>query len=257
MKKSTLKQDVLYSVLGILFMLFCWCVLFFVIKNDYLMPSPFKVFYLAVSLIFDLSFYSYFFTTLLRVLIAVLIALILGLLFAILSYAVKKIAYFLNPMIAFLRSLPVFSVLLLLYMFLPRTTLPVVIGVLSLFPIIYTSLYNALNETSEETLEMLKVYGVGLKKQIYPVYFKGVFPVFIKEIFTSLSFSLKIVVSAEILANVYTSVGGEMQSAYLYFNVILLLALTLLVCVLGVVLEIIGSLLYFKIRRKYLWKLKT
>lgn len=257
MKKSTFKQAFLYSFLGIFFMLLCWCVLFLVIKNEYVLPSPLIVLSKCFLLLFDFSFYLYFFSTLLRVALAVVIAIVLGLTFAILSYANKKVYLFFNPIIASLRSLPVFSILLLLYAFLPQNILPIVIGVLSLFPIIYNSIYNALSKIDNDVLEMLKIYNVKFRKQLYPVYFKGVFPVFIKEVFLSLSFALKIVVSGEILAHVYNSVGGEMQTAYLYSNIVLLMALTILVCLLGIVFEIIGSLLYFKIRRKCLWKLKT
>jgi ABC-type nitrate/sulfonate/bicarbonate transport system permease component len=92
---------------------------------------------------------------------------------------------------------------------------------------------------------------VPTKKQVL-IYLKGAVPSVIKEFFNLMSFALKLIVSGEILANVYRSVGGNIQQASIYSDTVLLTALTLFVCVLGIVLEVVGNLISTKLGDKYL-----
>ena len=58
-----------------------------------------------------------------------------------------------------------------------------------------------------------------------------------------LSFAIKLIVSAEILASVYGSVGSLIKEASIYSLTAELLALTFVVCMIGAIVEFIGKIL--------------
>ena len=72
-------------------------------------------------------------------------------------------------------------------------------------------------------------------------YLLSVSPYVLREAGAAVSFSLKLVVSAEVLANTYKSLGGMMQESRLYLEMPTLFALVALTFLCGLVLEFIGA----------------
>ena len=249
MTKKSLKNSIFYSILGVILVFLLWFLLYFVVANVYLIPSPFIVFKNGFLTLLNLDFYTKLLSTILRVILALLLSIILGVFLAILSHIFSAVQKVLVPIISIIRSLPVLAVLLIILTFSKRQIAPVIVCVLSIFPIIYSQTLNYLNSIEKSKIKMLKDYNVPLKKQISSVYLKGYMPLFIKETASSFSFSLKLVVSAEILANVYKSIGGDILTASIYQNVLDMFSLTLIVCVIGIIVEFIGNFVYFKMEK--------
>ena len=125
------------------------------------------------------------------------------------------------------------------------------LAVISLIPLAYGKISGDLFKINESVNPIFKVFEVPTKKRV-GVYLKGVIPPITKEFFSLTAFGLKLIVSGEILANVYKSIGGNIQQASIYSDAILLTALTLWVCVIGIILEIIGGVISTKTESKYL-----
>lgn len=250
MNKSA-KLQILYSALGVALVFLLWLICFLIVSNEYLLPAPFAVLEKAGLLLFDIEFYTALLSTLLRVLTATVISLMVAIGLALLSVFFKAFASLLAPLTACLRSLPTLAVLLLILTFTKRSFAPVVVAIISLIPLAYTKIYEDLNRLDSNISPIFKTFEVPTKKQV-GVYLKGVVPTAIKEFFNLSSFALKLIVSGEILANVYKSIGGNIQQASIYSNTVLLTALTLFVCVLGIVLEVVGNLISSKLGDKYL-----
>ena len=75
-------------------------------------------------------------------------------------------------------------------------------------------------------------------------------PYVLKESAGALSFAVKLVVSAEIMAYTYQSLGGLLQDANVYSKTAELFAVTLLVVLTGVLLEGLGTLLANAVKRR-------
>ncbi len=250
--KSIFKKDVLISLLSVIFMLLLWVASYFIVSNDYILPSPFTVIKNAFLLFFKTDFYGNLSSTLLRALVATTISIIIGVFLGVLANIYDKVNAFLLPITAFMRSLPTLALILIILVAFPRNITPIIICIITLIPNAYSFTLNSLSSVDINLKEMLKVYNVPVKKQITVVYIKGIFPSLIKEFFTSLSFALKLVVSAEILANVYGSIGGTLQQASLLSNVETLFSITLTISILGVLFELLGKFIYSKSVGKYL-----
>lgn len=254
MTKNIVKNSILYSILGVVFVFLLWCLLYIIIANSFILPSPFLVIKQGLLNLLSAEFYSHLLSTLLRVFIALLISLVVGALLAIISNTFTKFESAMLPIISIIRSLPVLSVLLIILIAVPRGIAPIIVCVLSIMPIVYSQTLNYLHSVDNKQKQMLNIFGVPLKLQIFNVYLKGYFPLFIKESTSLFSFSLKLIVSAEILANVYKSIGGDISNASIYSNVVELFSLTLFVCLIGIIIELVGKFISYSMEKKYLWK---
>lgn len=251
MTKNSIKNSIIFSVIGVLLLFALWFLLYFTVANNYVIPSPITVIKTSFSNLTSLAFYANLSSTLSRVLFALILSFALGVFLAILSHLFTSVEHIMLPIVSVIRSLPVLAVLLIILVFTARTFAPVLVCVLSLLPIVYSQTLNYLNSISAKQKEMLKIYKVPLKTQIFSVYLKGYLPLFIKELTTLFSFSLKLVVSAEILANVFQSIGGDVYQASIYANVTQMFSLTLLVCLIGIIVEFVGNLICFKMEKKF------
>lgn len=250
MKKS-FNAQILYSLIGVVILFLLWLLFYLVVKNSYLMPSPLAVIEKALLLTVNGEFYSALLSTVLRVLLATLISLAVSTALAVLSVFFKGLGGVLAPVMASLRALPTLAVLLLILTFTKRSFAPVIVAVISLIPLAFSKIYGDMAKLSSSVSPIFKTFEVPTKKQV-GVYLKGIIPCTIKEFFNHTSFALKLIVSGEILANVYKSIGGNIEQASIYSDTVLLTALTLWVCVLGIVLEVVGNAIAVKTEAKYL-----
>ena len=234
------KNNLFLPVVGLLVLLLVWAAATVLVGNEYVLPSPWETVVAAVKLLGEGNFYTAFFATLGRAVFAFLIALIFGVGFALAAYLSPVFEKILRPMVAVLRSLPTMAVLLLILTWFTPLVAPVVIGVMTLFPILYTATYSALGGVDKRLVEMSNVYRVPLATQVKKLYLPRVMPKLVLEGFAGLSFALKLIVSAEVLTLTYRSLGGWLQESAIAENRTELMALTLIVCLVGIAVEWLG-----------------
>lgn len=227
-----------------------WSVAHLLVGNELLLPAFWDCLQRAAAFLTDGGFWTAFFATLLRVLMVFVVSFIFAAIFAFISYMVAWFERFFAPFIAFLRATPVLAALLVILVWVGVGVAPVVVAFLSLFPMLYTGVLAALRGVDSGIEEMNRVYNVPLKKQILQFYLPTIAPYVIREGSGGLAFSLKLVVSAEVLANTYQSLGGLMQEAKLYYEMPALFALVLLVCLFGFLLETLGMVIANALERR-------
>ena len=207
------------------------------VGNEWILPSLFSCLREFVLLWKNAAFWNAVFSTLLRVIIAFSVSLVLAVVFAVISYLYPVFSTFFAPILAFFRTIPVLGVLLILLVWTNSSIAPVIVAVLSLFPILYTAVYVALSNVDKDLIEMSQVYKVPLKRQITRLYFPSILPTIIKESGAAISFGVKLVVSAEVLSRAKTSLVNMMQDAQIFGQMPMLFALLLFACALGFFLE--------------------
>ena len=210
--------------------------------NELLVPSVGDCLNRMVKLLTDGSFWRACFQTLNRVFLAFGISFILAVIFALISYMVPWFGGILSPIVSMLRSMPTMAVLLILLVLAGASKAPIIVAFLSLFPMLYASMSAALAQVDVELLEMSRIYNVPLKKQIFSLYLPSTAPYVLREAGAALSFSLKLVVSAEVVANTARSLGGMMLEAKnLFADIPLLFALVILAFLMGLILEMLAA----------------
>jgi len=236
-KKKGIIINAVWGLCALLFLALFWLIAYFAIGNDYILPSPWLTVVKSFEAFATADFWWAFASACLRALIAFSISAILAFVFALISYLYPSFGRVFTAICAVLRSLPTMAALLILLFLFRRVEVPVAVGVLTLTPVLFTGYFNAFSGVDKGLIEMSKTFGVPLKKRLVSLYIPSMKGALILESASSLSFSLKIIVSAEILANVAGSLGKQMFDAANYGQTPTLYALTLIVCLLGLLIE--------------------
>lgn len=230
-----------------------WIVAYYSVKNDYVIPSvtqTFKQVWLCIS---GAEFWTAFGFTFLRTACAFVISFALAALFAALSALSKIFASFVNPLITVLRTLPTLAIILILLVWTSPEGAPLAVTVLVLFPLIYSQMFAAIEGVDGDVTEMAQVYNVSKRDRIFKIYLPLISPNILSQTGANISLGLKVMVSAEVLANTFRSLGGLMQNAKLYVDMPRLAALTLIVVLIGILTDVAFSQI---VRVTYLWSRK-
>ncbi len=250
MKNGMLKHCI-WFIGGIFALFFIWGITYFAVDNPLLVPSVKDCVLAFFKLIGQKFFWQSLAHTLLRVGVAFLFSLIFALGLSIIAYASEPIRSFLTPIVTFLRSLPVLAVLLILWIWTSSGVAPIVVAVMSLFPILYNSILTTLLQTDKTLLEMSDVYQVPLKKRIVMLYLPIGFGYICKECVAGLTFALKLVISAEVLTSAFLSLGSMMQEANTPEDIAVRFALVAGTFFLSMMIEVLGKCLEDSIERRY------
>lgn len=247
---SNLKRQTLNALIALGVIVLIWLVAHAAVGNELLLPDFFACLKRAGALLKSSDFWIAFSATLCRVLLAFLLSFVLAAVFALSAYLLPWLYQFLAPFISLLRSLPTLAVLLIILVWSGAARAPIAVAVLSLFPMLYTGMTAALFEVDGSLIQMSKAYNVPLKKQITGLYLPSIAPYVTRESGAALAFSLKLVVSAEVLANTYQSLGGLMQEAKLYVEMPTLFALVGVTFFSGLLIELVGMLVAQELERR-------
>lgn len=249
MKKLLLK-NVWQALAAIVFLVVVWFVAYFIVRNELIIPNFFDGFKAGGKLLVSATFWRGLGMTMTRVLIAFVISFVFALVFAVISYMYPWFGGFLAPIVSALRSLPVLAVLLILLSFLGAGDAPIAVAFLSLFPMLYTGILAALLGIDKQLLEISRVYGANFWGKVGRVYLPLTLPYILRESGGAISFAIKLVVSAEVLANTARSLGGMMQEAKIYAEIPQLFALVGISFVVGLVLELVMNILAIQVEKR-------
>lgn len=256
MKKffSERKLNIIISVSAVATMFIVWLIAYYCVKNDYIIPSVGDTF---ISMWNDCicapSFWSAFANTSLRTLLAFVISFVLAAALACVTALSEKAAAFIMPFMVFLRTLPTMAVILVLLLWTNPRVAPIIVTVLVLFPMIHARLYAAISGIDGGIKQFMKVYNVPKKRAVFKVYLPLIAPEVLSQTGADISLGLKIMVSAEVLAGTFRSLGGMMQESRLFVEIPRLAALTVLTVLVGLAVDIAFSQLA---RLTYKWSKK-
>ena len=249
MKKLILK-NIVQTLAAIGFLLVVWFITYFSVGNELLVPALPDSLKEMGELLAKGAFWKAFSMTLLRTLWAFAISFVFALIFAVIAYMVPAFANFFAPLVSALRSIPVLAVLLILLSFFGAAEAPVAVAFLSLFPMLYAGILAALSGVDKHLIEVSRVCGTPTHRRVTAIYLPLASPYVLREAGAALSFALKVVVSAEVLANTAKSLGGMMQQARIYAEIPQLFALVSVAFLVGLLLETLVSILALAVEKK-------
>lgn len=248
--KKIIAKNVASACIAAAFLSILWMLVYTLVGNDLYVPS-FRSSWAEFKVVLrERSFWTAFFSTLSRVVAAFCVSFIAAALTGVTAYVVPWFGRIVSPVVSALRSVPAAAVLLLILIWTNAGSAPVIVAFLSLFPMLESAVLAALGQTDKELAEMSRVYKVPLTKRIFQLYLPSSAPYILRESGAALAFSLKLVISAEILAATYSSLGGMMQEARLYLEMPRLFALVVATFLTGLLLELAGGALASCVERK-------
>ena len=248
--KKLIWKNVAQTLAAIGFLLIVWCVAYCVVGNTELIPPLSDSLQEMGGLLVSGDLWSAMGMTLLRTFGAFAISFTLAVGVAVLAYVYPAAGNFLAPLVSALRSMPVLAVLLILLSFLGAGKAPMAVAFLSLFPMLYAGILAALSGVDKHLIEISRVYSTPLWRKVTAIYLPLSAPYVLKESAAALSFSLKLIVSAEVLSFTAKSLGGMMQDAKLFSEIPQLFALVAVTFALGLVLETAVGVLASAVERR-------
>ena len=237
------KLNIICSVCAVLLIVLVWIIAYYSVRNDYIIPSFSDTIVSFGKCFAEASFWIAFFNTLLRTVIAFAVSFILAAALALGSVLSKTFSAFIKPIMVILRTLPTLAVILLLLVWTNPKIAPVVVTALVLFPMIYSQIIAAVGGIDEGLKEMAEVYRISKRDKLMKMYLPLISPNILSQTGSNFSLGIKIMISAEVLANTYKSLGGLMQTARIYVEMPRLAALTVIAVLFGLIVDLAFSLL--------------
>ena len=256
MKKSALKiiDALVYPAGAVVVIALVWSLAYNKGGSEFIFPSIGATFARMGEYLSDAFFWKSAANTLLRVVTAFSLAISLALVTAVLAFVFPTFKKAIAPFVHIMISAPTVAFMIFLnLMQVKRTVSPVIVALTVVYPTAYASRLAVFSKIDLKLVEMAKLYDVPLSRRIFSLYAPTALPYIIEESGTIISFTLKIVVSGEIIAYTYKSLGGIINQANQYIEMDGVMALTVLSVLLALALEAAIKLVaYFYKRGKRL-----
>ena len=249
MKDSTIKNKAIkvFQSIGIgVFWLFVWQIVHLMVGRDVFVPSPFSVFSVLLEMVQKEIFWITVGHSVFRVALGIILSVVVGVALGLLSGLKPWIYMLLNPMVSVIKSTPVISFIIIALVWFKSTSVPVFIGFLMCFPIVWTNTVTGIKQVDRKLLQMAKIYQISRKNIIWEIYMPSLVPYLSAAIITALGLGWKVGVAAEVLSHPRRAIGSELHSAKAYIDTPTLFAWTLVVILLSLLFETVFAKLIRK-----------
>lgn len=212
MKSSiTKKNNAVYFVLGILFLLFVWYLSSLIINNSGVVPSISEVVNELKLILGNSSTYKLLGNTFLKIFVALFISFLVGLVLAMLGLISEKIEYFIRPLIVFLKSIPIVAiVMILIVMFFKQNVRYIGTIVASCFvmiPILFESILVGFKSIDPWVIKSTKLESKTNLSILMKIHVPLAMPNILSGIISSFGMGLKVMVMSEVIMNPNNSLG--------------------------------------------------
>ena len=172
-----------------------------------------------------------------RVLWGYLPGVLVGTLGGILTAKSRLLNTLLSPALSVIRSTPVTSFILVVWLFLGRSSTPAFIVFLMVLPIVWANVAEGVKTVDPALKEVCHLYKIPLLRRFRILYAPHCLPFFSAGVLTALGLGWKAGIAAEVLCTPPDSVGKEMFDAKQILATSDLFAWTLVVIMLSLVFE--------------------
>lgn len=223
--------------LSIFFFLIIWEGVALYIDNSLLFPRVSEIFLSLKNLVASGDFILILWNTLSRFFISIVFSLILAIIFSVASYRYEVISFLLFPFIIFLRAVPTIAIIIVVLIWSSVERVPIVVGMLILFPILYESILGGIKNVDKNLLKMSKVFKVSTKRVVRDIYIPSIYYSISSNIPSYIGLTFKVIIAGEVLSQESLSIGGEIFINKIYLESSNIFAWIIVVIVLNYFLE--------------------
>lgn len=216
------------SLASVIFMLLVWKLLSMHFDSDFVIPSPEKTLLATLKLFTDASFLSIGGSTVARGLTGFIISLVLGIGTGIVTGINPYVDAFLRPVLVTIRSIPVISVILLALIWFNPGSVPVFIGLLTMFPFITTNVSDGIKSIDRDLVDMAAFYRVSRERIVRELYIPAIMPFIVSGASSALGIGWRAIIIGEVLSQPEYGIGTMMQTAQTFLNIDAVIAWTII-----------------------------
>ena len=162
--KNKVKR-IFYPIISAVVWISVWQILAITLNIPFVFPRFDAVMKALGSLVITSGFWKTIFASLTRILIGFTTGVLLGIVLALITNKSKLIRAIINPAMTVIKSTPVASFILLLWCLIGKDSVPSVIAVLMVMPIVWQNLTDGYESISNDLLQLCDVFGVSSFKR--------------------------------------------------------------------------------------------
>lgn len=232
-------KKILTVFLSILFWILFWQICAVIVNKTYFLPSVPETFValwkiIKTGLLFKTALYTF-----LRVILGLVLGIVIGTVLAISSYKFSIIKTILFPLISVIKSTPVASFIVILWIVLSGDALPVFIAVLMVMPIIWQNLLDGFDSIDKNLIEVSSVFEFNFKMKLKYLIYPTLIRFFIPAAVTASGLAWKSEIAAEIIGYTKNSIGQHINDSNYFYDTPGVFAWTLVVILMSILLELL------------------
>ncbi len=235
--KISITKNSWISICSVLLIISVWRLIALHINSRFILPGPEETFMAMCGLFSEKGFLAVIGSTILRGIAGFIIAGIAGILAGILAGLYSGFNAFLSPILVIMRSIPVIAITLLALIWFIPDTVPVFIGMLTMFPIVCTNVIGGMKNVDKSLIQMAHFYNVPKKRIIGELYFPAISPFIFSGISSAIGIGWRAIIVGEVLGQPKYGIGTMMQNAQTFLNVDYLIAWTVVAILLSYLFE--------------------
>ena len=217
------------KVLIILGWILIWQLGAILVNNKILLVGPLQVLSALFFMVQKVSFWTSLFFTMSRIILGTFTGMVLGVILAWASYQKPLIRDILQPVVLFLKAVPVVSFIVLILIAFGNTVLSLFISLIVVFPIFYINTLEGLEHTDGKMLELAQVFEIKTIAKMKVIYFRSVYPYILSALELACGMAIKSGIAAEVIGQARYTIGNGIYQSKIYFSTDELLAWTFVV----------------------------
>ena len=185
-----------------------------------------------------------------RIVLGFALGVFIGAALAVISHHVYPVKVFVSLGMGVIKSTPVASVIMLIWIFLKSASVPTAIAVLMVAPIIWQNLTDGYDSIDNGLSEVANVFEFSPAKRFKYLTFPALLKFFVPAVLTSISLAWKAGIAAEIIAGTRDSIGRFIKDSKASFDSDEMLAWTVSIIVISIIFETLIKLLIRRYRSR-------
>lgn len=230
-------KKLIWGTLATLFWIAVWFIAALAVGKELILPSPVSVAARILEFFASAAFYDTVLHSLARVVLGMITGAILGLIGGALTAFSPFIRNLFSPVLSVVKSTPIASFIILLFLWLDRDAVACIISALIVLPVVWSNVESGILGTDKSLLEMADAYKMTKLAKLCHIYAPSALPYFTASLRSSLGMSWKAGIAAEALILPTISIGKMIFQSKYNLETVDLFAWTVVVIILSVVIE--------------------
>ena len=236
-EKKTKIRSVVFTIFSIAVLLALWELCAYLLDLRFIFPGAIETFKALIGLSVTGAFWKTILFSMLRIFSGLILGVVFGIAFALIYQLVPFLRSLISIVMTVVKSTPVASIILVIWVVIGSKTLPAIIAILMVSPVIWQNLCDAFATIDTNLKEVCDVFEFSNKKRLKFLILPNLVKYFVPAFLTSIGLAWKSGIAAEIIAYTKNSIGKNIFDAKNYFEGDVMLAWTLSVVILSLIFE--------------------
>jgi NitT/TauT family transport system permease protein len=238
MKKGLIKTS------SIMFIFLIWLIIYEVVSHPLLVPSFSQVLHAWIEMLSHKIYITSFASSFFRLFVSIFFSSLFGICLGILAARFSNVETWIKPYVTILKTVPIISIIIILYILFGYVYAPYIIVFLMVFPLFYQATYQGILGIDQSYLDVFHLETDELGLSVKHVYLPFIRDHVILALYQSFGLGFKVLVTSEFITQTTTSIGNLLYQAKTNLRYDLVFSITIVMILITVAFEVI--LKYYK-----------